>query len=304
MYKCSSPVLLIGFNRPNYIKKAIEALRKVKPSKLYFAVDGPRSDSEAEKVLQTQECIKLIDWECNINTLFREKNLGCKYGVASAIDWVFQNEDFAIIIEDDIIAMPDFFEMCDLLGKKYRDTENIYMISGTNYNPDVHHQHSYIYTQNYTIWGWATWKRCWQNYDVEMYGWNDQKNRDAIRKCSPSWIQWQYWKRNLNNLSSDYVDTWDIQWVYHCLINSGLAVTATTNLITNIGVDGVHSQEKTISHFMETQPLNHSKGGPEHMIVDPVYDTKIRNTIYRKLIILDFLKKPIRPFYKRIKGLF
>ena len=301
MYKCTSPVLIIGFNRPDYIKQAIDAIRKVSPTKIYFAVDGPRNDAEKSKVEATQDCVNLIDWECEIKTLFREKNLGCKHGVANAIDWIFQEEEFAIIIEDDIVARPEFFQMCDILGKKFATNERIYMISGTNYFPDITHKNSYIYTKNYTIWGWATWRRCWINYDIEMEGWQDAAVRYTIRKNSPSWFQWQYWKRNLNNLRANYMDTWDIQWVYHCIINSGIAVTSTTNLITNIGVDGVHSNVITNSHFMDTQELDLTKGGPSLFLIDPFYDNKIIRAKYIKLIIFDLLKAPLRPLYKKIK---
>lgn len=304
MYRCKSPILLIGFNRPDYMVETLNSLRKVRPEKIYFAVDGPRHPDEKQKVTDTQECVKLIDWDCEIKTLFREKNLGCKHGVASAIDWVFKEEDFAIIVEDDILARSEFFQMCDMLNAKYAQNDRIYMISGTNYSPDPKHVHSYVYTQNFTIWGWATWKRCWKDYDVHMSGWENQDIQTKIRVNSPSWFQWQYWKRTLNNLNSNYMDTWDIQWVYHCIKNSGMAVTPTTNLVTNIGVDGAHSNTQTDSHYMDTQPLDLKKGGPSDFLVDAYYDRAIVQKKYVKLIILDFMKAPLRPLYKRLMTYF
>ena len=95
-----APILLIGFNRPDFMAAQIAAVREARPLKLYVAVDGPRPD-EAEKCRAVRECVKLVDWPCEVKTLFREKNLGCKYGVSGAISWFFDNEEEGIVLEDD-----------------------------------------------------------------------------------------------------------------------------------------------------------------------------------------------------------
>ena len=109
-YQCA-PVLLIGFNRPDFMAAQIAAVRAARPARLYVAVDGPRSDrpDEAEKCRAVRECVKLVDWPCEVKTRFLEKNIGCKYGPATAIDWLFENEEMGIILEDDCYPAPGFF---------------------------------------------------------------------------------------------------------------------------------------------------------------------------------------------------
>lgn len=106
-FVCKSPVLLIAFNRPGTTATVFNAIRKAEPEKLYVAVDGPREgrkeDVEArEKVLTL---VKEIDWPCIVKYQISETNQGCGRAPANAITWIFENEDRAIILEDDCIPL-------------------------------------------------------------------------------------------------------------------------------------------------------------------------------------------------------
>src|ERR1700761_2973608 len=93
-YHTKSPVLFIIFNRPDVTTQVFKQIKQAKPSRLYVAADGPRSHKTEEALLcaQTREIVKQVDWECEVKTLFREGNLGCRDGVSSAIDWFFNQE--------------------------------------------------------------------------------------------------------------------------------------------------------------------------------------------------------------------
>ena len=110
----NTAVLLIVFNRPDTTIQSLNAIRKAKPQRLYIAGDGPRdkTKSELEKINKVREIVKNIDWPCEDKTLFRDKNLGCKKGVSSAITWFFEHEDKGIIIEDDCLPNLEFFAFC------------------------------------------------------------------------------------------------------------------------------------------------------------------------------------------------
>ena len=105
-------VLFLVFNRLDTTKQVFEAIRKAKPPRLYIAADGPREskEGEAEKVKAVREYVMSnINWDCEVKTLFRDKNLGCKYAVSGAIDWFFENEEMGIILEDDCLPSQSFF---------------------------------------------------------------------------------------------------------------------------------------------------------------------------------------------------
>ena len=89
----NTPVLLIFFNREKEVIKVINAIKKCAPKKMYIASDGGRTEEEKRRVLQVREKVKNnIDWDCQLDCLFAENNLGCQWGPVSAINWVFSNE--------------------------------------------------------------------------------------------------------------------------------------------------------------------------------------------------------------------
>ena len=126
-----TPILLIIFKRKDTALKVLEIIKRVKPKYLYIAADGWRDENEKIKCLETREAIlKTIDFECNLKTLFREKNLGCCDGVAGAIQWFFENVEQGIILEDDCLAEISFFDYCEKLLNYYKDNERIMHIAG------------------------------------------------------------------------------------------------------------------------------------------------------------------------------
>jgi hypothetical protein len=74
-----------------------------------------------------------VDWDCEIKTLFRDHNLGCKHGCISAIDWFFENEEMGIILEDDILPDHSFFKYCEDLLIKHYDDNTVIHINGANF---------------------------------------------------------------------------------------------------------------------------------------------------------------------------
>lgn len=302
-----TPVLFLIFNRLDTTMLVFEEIKKAKPPRLYLAADGPRNDKkgEAEKVAHVRKYVMdNIDWKCEVKTLFRDNNLGCKYAVSGAIDWFFENEEMGIILEDDCLPSQSFFWFCEELLEKYKYNEQIGMITGTNYitNSNLQKIGTYFYSNHFTIWGWASWRRAWFNYDVEMKSYSTMSLNQLRYKC-PTYLFYLHFKRTFNLIKYKKMDTWDIQWVYHCFINSRLCITPTKNLISNIGVDGTHTNgQVTDSHFIENHEfLDISQHKPIYQMFMPYseYDMKLFNekakpALYRGLIIgltSDILRK-------------
>ena len=245
------PVLVIGFNRPELLRKLIRRLGEVKPRKVYLAIDGPRADrlEEGELVQQSQEVVSLIDWPCEISTLFRETNLGCGEGVSQAITWFFENEERGIILEDDILPDPTFFEFCSELLERYNDDDRIFAISGCNFVPPEHQSdpaHPYRFTNVPHVWGWATWRRSWREYELDISKWRTRLPSRALwREVDHSLPGFVYWNSTFELLARKQVDTWDGQLVLTAMQRSGLIANSNVNLIENIGFgpDATHTKE-------------------------------------------------------------
>lgn len=257
----NTAVLFLVFNRLDTTKQVFDAIRQAKPPRLYIAADGARKNKagEAEVAQSVREYVlQNIDWKCEVKTLFRDENLGCKYAVSSAITWFFENEEQGIILEDDVVPNQDFFYFMDNCLEKYKKDHRVMMVTGTNYLGDSSLEAPYSFSEHMTIWGWGTWKRAWSLYDVEMSKWDTNYAKEFFkRKYFASYI-WKHYRNTFDMLGTNYMNTWDIQWVFCCLYNHGLCVLPKVNLISNIGVDGTHGVGVTDSHFIKKDSLEYS----------------------------------------------
>ncbi len=227
----NAPVLLCVFNRPRQTQAAMDRLRAARPSKLYLAADGarPGHPTDAERCAEVRAIVSDVDWPCDVQTLFREKNLGCKRAVGGGITWFFEQEEEGIILEDDIVTDATLFPYCTELLARYRDDERIGIISGCNFTAGrATSDDSYFFVRNLNMWGWATWRRVWQLVDLDMSDWNDQRSAAFLREhYGAPWTTRLEWQRHFDNTANrSSVDTWDYQVCYALWRRGMLAIDA------------------------------------------------------------------------------
>lgn len=179
------PVLFLIFNRPDTTRKVFAEIRRAKPARLYIAADGPRKERTTDIALceQTRDIINEIDWPCQSYTLYRKENLGCKLAVSSAINWFFEREESGIILEDDCLPHPTFFKFCEIMLERYKDDTRVMHIGGSNFQEGmIRGDGDYYYSKWTPVWGWASWRRAWKNYDVNMVKWIEFKKNNYVGK--------------------------------------------------------------------------------------------------------------------------
>jgi hypothetical protein len=261
-YTLDTPVLFLIFNRPDTTQVVFDEIRKAKPAQLFVAADGPRSDRPDDIVncRKSREIIRQVNWDCKVTTLFRDENLGCKKAISSAIDWFFSLVDEGIILEDDCVPDQSFFPFCQELLQRHRTDERVMMIAGMNYLPEnVDLAESYYFSRNYTIWGWATWKRAWSLYDVAMSDWPMYNSRHYLEEIYRDKRIVSFLRRMIVETFENRLDTWDIQWVYACIFNHGLSICPKYNLISNIGNTGIHTKMPGPFHNRRLDTINASE---------------------------------------------
>ena len=165
-----TPVVLIVFRRPDVTRRNLEVLRQVRPEQLFVVADGPRPGrpDEAAQCAAVRDLIDEIDWPCKVERKLAERNLGLEANVELGLDWVFSQVDRAIVLEDDCIPDPSFFQYADELLVRYADDTRIWQIGGdTHLVPkEMFGGHSYGFSTWASVWGWATWVDRWQDHRV------------------------------------------------------------------------------------------------------------------------------------------
>jgi hypothetical protein len=253
---------------------------------LFVAADGPREDreGEAERCQRARAVIKQVDWECEVSTLFRGSNLGCKTAVSSAIDWFFQNVEEGIILEDDCLPHLSFFPFCAELLERYRCDERIMMVSGNNFQLGRKRGPYSYYFSNYCHgWGWASWRRAWRYYDVQMELWPTLRETPFLQLLWLDEAAANHWRDVFDGVYAGCIDTWDYQWFFACWTRRALAILPNSNLVSNIGfgTDATHTTASVSSvadlPVMEMRfPLKH----PPYIVRDLEADRYTFNAIF------------------------
>jgi len=265
-WQLETPVLFLIFNRPDTTARVFETIRLAQPPRLYIAADGPRHNKpgEADKVEETRRAVlDNIDWNCQVHTLFRDTNLGCRQAVSRAIDWFFDNEEAGIILEDDVVPHPTFFRFCELLLDRYRDNEKVMHITGNNFQfGKLRCETSYYFSRYVHVWGWASWRRAWQHYADVPDLWSSGSYA-AVLDMFETAGEKDFWRDVLSRVFSGSLSSWAYQWSFAVIARQALAVTPAVNLVTNIGFGqaSTHTNQKNRLAEIPTEalrfPLNH-----------------------------------------------
>ncbi len=269
MKEFRTPILYLVFNRPESTKLVIERIREIQPAFLYIAADGPRKDKphDIEKCAEVKSLLaKEVDWPCEVKSLFRDANLGCRKAVSEGLDWFFENEEMGIILEDDVLPDASFFPFSAQLLDKYKEDYRIFSISGTNYNlPNIAKDYSYFFSKYVSIWGWASWADRWKLYKAtEKVMGEVIDTKDSLRPIFQSNHEVDQRNEIFKKLHGGNIDTWDYVWSLANYIHNGLTIIPRNNLVRNIGfdADATHTKDQTakyanlVSAKMDF-PLNH-----------------------------------------------
>ncbi len=256
-FKLSTPVAFFIFNRPDLTQQVFQSIAQARPEKLFVVADGPRTEEEVEICHQTREIIKQVNWDCQLLTNFSDRNLGCKERVASGLRWIFSEVEEAIILEDDCLPTPSFFRFCQTLLDYYRHDSRIYAISGNNFQQGQRHtDYSYYFSRYFHCWGWASWRRVWQQFESQMQSLNKAEISDRISLAFENPYEQEYWIDQLTQTYEGKINSWAYVWLYTCLSHSGLTILPEDNLVANIGSrqDGTHT--KDINNPLANLPTN------------------------------------------------
>lgn len=301
-----SAVLFLIFNRPETTAQVFDAIRLARPPKLYVAADGPRADraGEQERCDLVRQIATRVDWPCEVHTLFQETNLGCKKGVSAGVDWFFRNEEEGIILEDDVLPKPSFFDYCDLMLERFRDDASIGIITGSNLIVNhIKPQSSYLVTNVPLIWGWASWRRAWKSYDVALKSWPSwQKSGELKKMFHGNFLLSSYWADAFNRVYSGNLDTWDYQWLFACWHSKMLTIMPAKNLTDNLGygVESTHTSANKPRFLLESLPEDLSFPLKAPTTMNPNWH--IDKTIFQRVHgvnLMGYLRRHLRPLHPR-----
>jgi hypothetical protein len=183
--------------------------------------------------------------------LYQPRNLGIRWAPPAAISWFFDQVEEGVILEDDCIPGADFFPFVQWALERYRATDRVKMIAGFNRFASLPWTESYHFIQSAMIWGWASWRRAWKDYDPEFKRWRSPAETRRLHRWLGPFPVRDAWKHLVQNVERGALVTWDVAWCWTIFHQQGLCIYPRVSLIQNIGFGadatntGSHSDERS-----------------------------------------------------------
>lgn len=284
--KYNVPVLFLIYNRPDLTEKVWSEISTLKPEKLFIAADGPKNPAGKNICEETRNITENITWKCEVKRRYRETNLGCRNAVSDAITWFFDEVEEGVILEDDCLPNLSFFFYCKEMLEYFRYDETVGHINGSNHmkksNKPVNA--SFYFSKYAHVWGWATWKRVWINYDPYI-------NEDHFTKLEfNSFTEKVYWWDKFSKTSSFQINTWDYQYLFMLWQKKLKTLMPRQNLIKNIGIDS-RATHNNIFNYRIKRYIKRSREDIEEMVyplnqeVSISEDKTLFDRLYKRFII-------------------
>jgi|TARA_B110000114_G_scaffold177622_1_gene209626 hypothetical protein len=233
--KFNIPIVIIVYNRPTQTKRLLKKLESIEPSNLIIISDGPKNNTlDIKKNLEVKKITEKINWKCNKIYINSSNNLGLKKRIYSGLNLVFKKFDRAIILEDDCLPNDSFFYFCDKLLKIYKRNEKISSISGNNFN-NILISESFYFSKYSSIWGWATWRRSWKKFDIEIKFWPKFKKSKKWKKSCPDIVERAFWEKIFDKVYKNQINSWAYPYLLNNFYLNRLSIVPQYNLVKNIG---------------------------------------------------------------------
>lgn len=287
----TTPVVFIVFNRLDTTQRVFEQIRLAQPKELFIISDGPRKNKldDLEKVKKVREFIEEhIDWDCKLYKNYSDENMRCGKRIFSGLTWVFQHVEQAIILEDDCLPTQSFFRYCQDLLEIYKYDDRISMISGSNLVENYCKvKNDYVFSYFTPIWGWATWKRVWNDFDINIKKWPSIRQKKLLLNIFKDVKVYNKYKDIFNYVYLNKLeDIWDYQFFLNQLIKRRLSIISSKNMIINIGFnrkDALHTKDKSPYRWVKSHEIEF----PLKINKNVVRDYKYEKLIFNKVLNLE-----------------
>lgn len=294
-----TPVLFVTFVRPDYARQTWEGIKATKPKTLYFYSNKGRAEKEGEveRNNEIRSYINEIDWDCDLHIFFREECVNVYDSLRGAIDWLFDNEERGIILEEDCVPTKAFFSFVDQMIEKFKEDKRVWCISGDNIIKQNPSGYDYMFSHLHAMYGWASWRDRWRMVNWDHLYIKETIDEHIYYRLFKSKEQAKAKEKALSNMEDMLYRTkcWD--YIFGLCMDQyhALTVQPKEHLVKNIGVTGQHHTKAKVSQYnCEPNP------SAEEYVIAKEPPFVFADFEHDYLTYCQLLRKP--SFFKRVKN--
>ncbi len=259
-----SPILLFTYLRLDTLTRTISALKKnvlATDSDLYIFSDGPKSETDAQKVKEIRTFLRSITGFKSVSISESPTNKGLANSIISGVSEVMTFSDTVIVLEDDLITTPNFLTYMNSSLDEYQNVSKVFSISGFSFDFGIEsksQEETYFLHRGWS-WGWATWKDRWVDIDWAVSDYNTFKKSKTLRKEFKRGGSDVYGM--LKRQMEGSLDSWAIRWFYHQFKVNGITLFPLYSKVYNDGFDAdathtIGSNKRYLPHLDKKNSLN------------------------------------------------
>jgi len=235
-----APVVVFAYRRPDHLRNTLTSLMRCDgfgQSPVIVYCDGPRDADETDSVMATRELAKSMLGE-HAEYHFSEVNLGLSRSVIAGVSDVVERFGRAIVVEDDLELSPAFLIFMNQALDRCANDENVFQVSGYMFDvPELKGTHSALFLPFTVSWGWATWKRAWDQFDPLASGWETLRTDKDLRRRFNLDGAYDYATMLARQMTGSR-DSWAVRWYWTVFKANGLVLFPPVSLVRNTGFDG------------------------------------------------------------------
>lgn len=248
-----APIALFAYRRTDHLSQTLDALEacpEFKQSHLYVFSDGPKNEAVAADVAAVRQLLRGRAGE-NMTIVEASQNKGLAASIIAGVTRLCDEYGRVIVLEDDLLLAPQGLTWLNASLRQYADDAEVFQISAYQWwNPLFRKRRQALFGRQAVSWGWATWKRAWDQFDPAATGWEGLQHDKALRRAFDMNGSYPLSEMLMLQINGK-IDSWAIRWAWTVFREGGLVLYPPRSMIANIGFDetGTHTSIGRLKRF-------------------------------------------------------
>jgi len=234
-----APILLFVYNRPEHVRRNIQALLKnelAAESELFIYSDAAKDETSQATVKEVRAFIRSIQGFKKITITERTENWGLARSIIDGVTTLINRYGRVIVLEDDLVVAPHFLQFMNDALETYRDEERVGHIQACDFTHDPSLPDTFLIKWTGS-WGWGTWDRAWKHFNADGKALLTELESRKLTYTFDFNGKYGY-TRMLRRQIEGKNNSWAIRWNASLFLKGILSLNVGKSLVQNEGFDG------------------------------------------------------------------
>lgn len=234
-----APIALFVYRRTESLTRLLDSLEaspEFADSQVFIFSDGARNPQAIDDVAAVRRLVK-ARLRPNMTIVEAPENAGLARSIIRGVTELCNDHGRVIVLEDDLIVSPHILTWFNAGLDRFEHDKQVMQVSGHVFGGgSLDHRTSGFLIPLATSWGWATWRRAWDQFLPEGDAREELKSDRALRRSFDLGGVYPFARMMERQLRGE-LDSWAIRWYWSMFRVRGLGLYPPQTLVLNVGDD-------------------------------------------------------------------